>query len=186
MIFFSESKQLPWKRKWSFHAKLYPGEPLQAGDGTKKFLFHSMIVMICCKITSCVLIFMFYVKEFLTMNNVFKVYDYQTCLSIKPRIILQGFCYFSSWTIIKLPFNFDFFRTYFSDWSNNVQIIRYFINTATQNCVIELYHLNNCLNMNIFISFNQVFKQISLHYSIYFDSFNWKLRNYVVCILYFI
>lgn len=96
------------------------------------------------------------------------------------------FFYFSSWTIIKLPFNFDFFRTYFSDWSNNVQIIRYFINKATQNCVIELSHLYNCLNMNIFISFKQVFKQISLHYSIYFDSFNWKLRNYVVCILYFI
>lgn len=75
----------------SFHAKLYPGEPLQAGDGTKKFLFHSMIVMICCKRTSCVLIFMFNEKEFLTMQNVFKVYDYQTCLSIKPRIILQVF-----------------------------------------------------------------------------------------------
>lgn len=114
--FFSESKQLPWRRKWLFHAKLCSGEPLQAGDGTKKFLFHSMIVMICCKRTSCVLIFMFHVKEFLTMQNVFKVNDYQTCLSIKPRIILQVCFYFSSWTIIQLPFNSDFFRTYFSDW----------------------------------------------------------------------
>lgn len=26
-------------------------------------------------------------------------------------------------------------------------VLRYFINTATQNCVIELYHVDNCLNM---------------------------------------
>lgn len=139
--------------------------------------------MICCKRTSCILIFMFHVKEVITMQNVFTIYDYQTGLSIKPRIILQLCFYFSSWTIIKLPLYSDFFRTYLSDWENNVQIIRYFINTATQNCVIESYHVYNCLNMNISISFKHAFKQIRLLYSIYFSSFNGKLRNYVVCIL---
>lgn len=52
-----------------------PVIPLQTGYGTKKFLFHSMIIMINYKRTSCILIFFLLeinIKEFLTMQ----LYDY--------------------------------------------------------------------------------------------------------------
>lgn len=40
-----------------------PVIPLQTGYGTKKFLFHSMIIMINCKRTSCILILMFSFRD---------------------------------------------------------------------------------------------------------------------------
>lgn len=115
----------------TFHEELCSGDTITKiptkyeWADTKKFLFHSFIIIIDCKRTSWILIFMFLskikVNEYLTMKNVVTVYDYQTWLSIKPRIIFQVFSFFlglSSYYLLILIFT----HTFLSDWENNVQI----------------------------------------------------------------
>lgn len=126
--FLYEAEQLPWETKWSLHIPCI----------TLFQLYHYIHEMVLESLTGwllqlivkeqLVLQFSFVLlainaNEFLTMQNVVTVHDYRMCLSIKPRIIFHGiFFYFSSWTIIILPFNSDLFHTYFSDWENNIQI----------------------------------------------------------------
>lgn len=90
-----------------------PVIPLQTGYGTKKFLFHSMIIMINYKRTSCILVFMFSFRD--KCNGVFNHAKRSHGLRLSNVFITQTenyisgfFFYFSSWTIIILPFNSDF------------------------------------------------------------------------------
>lgn len=82
-----------------------PVIPLQTWDGTRKF--HRMIIAINCKRTACILIFMCSFGDNLTMQNVVRVHDYRTCLSIKPIIILHG---------IFLLFVLNYYHTTFQFW----------------------------------------------------------------------